>query len=58
MSDPCEFCTYYTYSEDIDAYECLVTLDEDDLYRFYSGHHDTCPYFRADDEYSIVRRQN
>ncbi len=53
----CDECVYYTYNEDFDEYECLVNLDEDDLYRFYS-HKDTCPYFRLDDEYGVVRKQN
>ena len=58
MSNSCEFCVYYTYSDDIEDYECLVNLDEDDLYRFYSGGSHACPYFRLDDEYAVVRKQN
>lgn len=58
LSDPCEFCAYYTYNEDTQEDECLINLDEDDVYRFYSGSNDTCPYFRMDDEYKIVERQN
>ena len=53
----CDECVYYTYNEDYEEYECLVNLDEDDLYRFYSNK-DTCPYFRLNDEYGVVRKQN
>ena len=54
----CEHCVYFTYNEDIEDYECLVNLDEDDLFRFYSGGSRECPYFRLDDEYAVVRKQN
>lgn len=53
----CDECVYYTYNEDYEDYECLVNLDEDDLYRFYSSK-GPCPYFRLDDEYGVVRKQN
>ena len=62
MSDPCTFCTeniitYYVYDDDAEDYVCLVDADEDDLYRFYSGAADSCPFFRMDDEYKIVEKQ-
>lgn len=58
MSEPCEFCAYYAYDEDLEEDVCLVNLDEDDVYRFYSGRQDACPFFRMDDEYKIVQKQN
>ncbi len=58
MSGPCEMCAYYAYDEYTDSYECLVCMDEDEVYRFLSSAKDDCPYFRADDEYAVVRRQN
>lgn len=54
----CDQCVYFTYNDDIEDYECLVNLDEDELYRFYSGGSRSCPYFRLDDEYAVVRKQN
>lgn len=57
VSDPCTFCTYYVYDDDAEDYACLVDADEDDLYRFYSGTADSCPFFRMDDEYKIVEKQ-
>ncbi len=51
-------CVYYVYNEDYESYECLVNLDEDDVYRFMSSTHSSCPYFRLDDEYGVVKKQN
>jgi len=53
----CEFCVNYVYDEGEDIYECLVNLDEDELYRFLSSDFKDCPYFRLDDEYKIARKQ-
>ncbi|MBP3381094.1 MAG: hypothetical protein J6L00_00490 [Clostridia bacterium] len=54
----CEMCVYYTYDEYTDSYECLVSMDEDEVYRLHSGLQKSCPYFREDDEYAVVRKQN
>lgn len=54
----CEMCTYYKYDEDWECYVCLVNLDEDEMMRFLSNKKFECPYFKADDEYAIVRKQN
>ena len=54
----CEMCTNYVYDEDYDCYVCMINLDEDVMCRFLSGTNYACPYFRLDDEYGIVRRQN
>ena len=54
----CEQCAYFAYDETLDDYECMVNLDEDDLYRFYSNNEKSCPFFRLDDEYAVVRKQN
>ena len=54
----CEMCAYYKYDDDWECYACLVNLDEDEMMRFLSGHKFECPYFNADDEYKIVKKQN
>ena len=54
----CEMCAYYKYDDDWECYVCLVNLDEDEMMRFLSGHKFECPYFNADDEYKIVKKQN
>ncbi len=53
----CEFCVNYVYNEEEEVYECLVNLDEDELYRFLSSDYRECPYFNLDDEYKIARKQ-
>lgn len=61
MPSDCRSCLYYDYSEDIDDYECMLSLDEDEYVRLAqygaSGHAD-CPYYRFYDEYKSVRKQN
>lgn len=54
---PCETCVNYVYDEELEYYECLVNLDEDDMYRFLSGATQACPYYKSDDEYAVVRKQ-
>ena len=54
----CEMCAYYKFDDDWECYACLVNLDEDEMMRFLSGRKFECPYFKADDEYAIVRKQN
>lgn len=54
----CEMCAYYKFDDDWECYVCLVNLDEDEMMRFLSGRKFECPYFKADDEYAIVRKQN
>ncbi len=54
----CESCEFYDYDEDLDAYVCNMSLDEDELVRFLSGNNASCPYYRYYDEYKSVRKQN
>ncbi len=58
QADNCEYCMYYEYDEFYECYTCCMNLDEDEMSRFISGNFKSCPYFRAGDEYSIVRKQN
>ena len=53
----CEYCAYYEYDEDDEAYYCSVYLDEDDYARFLGSAGKRCPYFRDGDEYRVVRHQ-
>ena len=53
----CDACVNYVYDEDEEYYYCEVDLDEDEMYRFLTGTQKECPYFRADDEYAVVRHQ-
>ncbi len=54
----CESCSQYVYNDDYECYECMACLDEDETARFLSGTAESCPYYRNDDEYAVVRRQN
>lgn len=51
-------CTNYIYDETLEEYYCDIELDEDEYIRFLSSSNEACPYFRADDEYGVVRHQN
>ena len=53
----CEECVNYVYDDEYEYYTCLVDLDEDEMYRFVHGTEESCPYFRLDDEYGVVRHQ-
>ncbi len=53
----CECCVHYVYDEEYEYYECLVNLDEDEMYQFLTGSFFHCPYFKLDDEYAVVRHQ-
>lgn len=60
MTGMCEQCLYYDYDEEFDDYMCAMSdcMDEDEVFHRMSDPHRGCPYFRAGDEYTIVRRQN
>ena len=53
----CDTCENYVYDEEYEYYVCEVNLDEDEMQKFLSGSLDSCPYYRPDDEYRIVRQQ-
>ncbi len=54
----CESCVNFVFDEDYEEYTCLVDLDEDEYYRLTSQANYACPYYRLDDEYGVVRKQN
>ena len=62
MDDYCYECTGYGddyyYDEEFDEYCCDINLDEDEMMRFLSSSNYACPYFRLDDEYGVVKKQN
>lgn len=53
----CDSCAYYSYDEEYEAYMCDINMDEDELVRFLSDSHYSCPYYRNGDEYAVVRKQ-
>ncbi len=58
ISGSCEYCFNYVFDDEMGCYVCDVNLDEDEMYKFLSGSFFNCPYFRLDDDYKIVRKQN
>ena len=58
MNSKCEECIYYDYDEDYEEYVCLANMDEDDMARIMLGRHKECPFYRPEDDYTIVRKQN
>ncbi len=54
----CDYCVNYSYNEEYDCYECVIDLDEDEMYSFMNHEYRSCPYFRLGDEYKIVQKQN
>lgn len=53
----CESCMNYEFDEEEECYICVVNLDEDDVVHFLQDDVKSCPYYRAGDEYTIVRKQ-
>ena len=53
----CESCEFYDYDEELDAYVCFVSLDEDEMADFLGRNTGSCPYYRFYDEYKSVHKQ-
>lgn len=53
----CDSCVYYVYDEDEDDYFCEAYMDEDEVARLANDHRESCPFYRLDDEYAVVRHQ-
>lgn len=58
MATNCEMCANYYYDDETEEYCCDVSLDEDEMVHFLSSPDYNCPYYRLDDEYGVVRKQN
>ncbi len=54
----CESCANYYFDDELEEYCCDISLDEDEMMRFLTTSNYHCPYFRLDDEYGIVKKQN
>ncbi len=54
----CEFCLNYEYDEDLAEEVCVIDMDEDEFYRIRQMGEQNCPFFRVDNEYKIVEKQN
>jgi len=54
----CEDCSYYEWDDEDETCYCSVDMDEDDYARLFGSGRKSCPFYRHDDEYAIVRHQN
>ena len=43
-STECETCWYYDYDEEYDEYDCMMDLDEDEVYRIANSPSRHCPF--------------
>ncbi|MBO5022960.1 MAG: hypothetical protein J6D11_01385 [Clostridia bacterium] len=57
-SSKCESCEYYDYDELTETYQCMMSLDEDEMVKFLGRRTSECPYFKFYDEYKSVQKQN
>ncbi len=57
-SSCCDTCVNYFFDDNYECYSCLVNLDEDEMYSFLNESNYSCPYYKLDDEYAIVKKQN
>ncbi len=53
----CESCLNYSYDEETDLYECIISMDEDEYFRYMTDKFAECPFYRFDNEYKIVNKQ-
>ena len=54
----CETCEFARVDEETGDLICDAFFDEDDMVRFMSDKSGGCKYYRAFDEYKMVRKQN
>ena len=53
----CDECAFYVFNDDFECYQCEINMDEDEMYRFMNASDYACPYFRAEDDYFLARKQ-
>ena len=53
----CDTCANNVYDDEYGGYVCLVNMDEDEYYRLMSEGMNKCPYYTADDDYFLARKQ-
>jgi len=57
-SKNCEYCMNYVYDDFLGEEVCDVDIDMDEAERFFNGSYENCPFYRANNEYKIVEKQN
>ena len=54
----CDTCVFFDYDEFYGEEVCRADLDEDESVDFMVGRAGQCPFYRFDDEYKSVQKQN
>lgn len=54
----CEYCLNFEYDEDYGCDICSVDMDMDELEALSRSDYKACPYYRVNNEYKIVEKQN
>ena len=58
LRSDCDTCENLLYDEEMREYYFDIDMDEDEMLRFMTYSNYNCPYYRTNDEYRIVRKQN
>lgn len=53
----CDCCSNFVFDDESGYYECVVSLDEDEMAKFLLDRFQECPYFMFNDEYALARKQ-
>lgn len=53
----CDTCANNVYDDELESYVCAVNMDEDEYYRLMEEGRNKCPYYTADDDYFLARKQ-
>jgi len=53
----CDYCANYEYDDDDGSYSCMADMDEDEFYRLLVQPGYSCPFYRNNDEYEVVKHQ-
>lgn len=56
-TNQCEQCLNYSYDMEVDEYYCAFHFDQDEYEKLLYSKRVSCPYFRAGNEYTIVKKQ-
>lgn len=47
----------FEYNNEIEDYECIINMDEDEYQQFLNNTYYRCPYFRMGNDYTILKKQ-
>lgn len=53
----CEYCLHFEFDDEYEEHICTISIDQDELSRYYTHSKYRCPYFKIYNEYSTVNKQ-